>query len=123
MPLSTLTIVEILKMQFVSSLVSITGGLSFPITLEVVVTVMIVIVVLENLAVAAIVVVELIPMITGVQASMLISTHLTQIDNPISCLKSSMTHNWIIDSGANDHMAGNRGIKSYFTPTSYTLTL
>ena len=91
MPLSTLTIVEILKMQFVSSLVSITGGLSFPITLEVVLTVMIMIVVLENLAAAAIVVVELIPMITGVQASMLISTHLTQINNPISCLKSSMT--------------------------------
>ena len=54
-------------------MVNINGGLSFPITLEVV-TVVIMIVVLENLAVAAtVIVVELILVIAGVHASIHLS--------------------------------------------------
>ena len=51
MHLSTLMTVEMFKTQFVTRMVNITGGLSFLITLWVVVTVVIMIVVLENLTV------------------------------------------------------------------------
>ena len=70
MPFLTLMTVEMLKMQLMTWMVNITGGLSFSITLEV--TVVIVIVVLKNLVVTVVVIlVELIPVIAGVQASIL----------------------------------------------------
>ena len=40
---------------------------------------------------------------------------LAQTGNPISCLTSSTSHTWIINSGATDHMTENRGIMSSFT--------
>ena len=121
MPLSTLKTIEILKMQFVAWMVNITRELSFLITLEVVVTIDVVIVVLENLTLAAtVVVVKLIAMIAGVQARIPISTTLTQTGTPIACLKSPISHNWVIKSGVIDHITENRGIMSSFTPTSYS---
>ena len=72
-------------------------------------TLVIVIVILENLAViAAVIVVELISVITGVQVSIHISLpNLAQTCTPISCLKSSMSNIRVIDSGATDHMTEN----------------
>jgi len=48
-----------------------------------------------------------------------ISTILTQTCTTISYLKLFMSNTWVIVSGATDHMTGNRGIMSSFTPTSY----
>jgi len=40
-----------------------------------------------------------------------------------SFLASSSSHSWIIDSGATDHMTGDRGIMSSFSPTSHSVIL
>jgi len=46
------------------------------------------------------------------------SATLAQTGTPFSYLTSFMSHTWIIDSGATDHMTENRGIMSSFTSTS-----
>jgi len=49
--------------------------------------------------------------------SLFLSLLLKQV---LSCLTSSMSHTWIIDLGATNHMTGNRGSMSSFTPASYS---
>ena len=48
------------------------------------------------------------------------SATIDQIGTLISCLTSSMSHTWIIDSEMTDHMIVNRFIKSFFTLASYS---
>ena len=83
MPLLTLMSLEMLKMEFMTWMVKITGGLNFSITLEVVVTVLMV---LENLVVSTtVVVVALIQVTIRVHTSILISL-LLQLKQVLSYL-------------------------------------
>lgn len=45
------------------------------------------------------------------------SATFVQTDNPVACVSSSSTQ-WVIDSGASDHMTGNSNVFSTYSPSS-----